>query len=61
MIDEQTHRLASQIQPAARSAPPTLATLRSDGATEIYDIGTGQVTLDIDAYFTPLRPGKQVD
>ena len=35
-LDEQTHSLASQIQPAARPAPPTPATLRSDGATEIW-------------------------
>ncbi len=60
-LDEQTHSLASQIQPAARPAPPTPATLRSDGATEIYDVGTGPMALDIDAYFTPPRPGEQVD
>ena len=35
--------------------------MRSDGATEIYDVGTGPMALDIDAYFTPPRPGEQVD
>src|SRR5574343_1175260 len=61
-LDRQTRDVAAIAASAnACEVKPTPATLHSDGATEIYDVGTGQVALDIDAYFTPPRPGEQVD
>ena len=61
-LDRQTRDVAAIAASAnAGAVKPTPATLHSDGATEIYDVGTGQVALDIDAYFTPPRPGEQVD
>lgn len=50
-----------QRQRPTRSNKLTPTALRSDGTTVTYNVGTGQVALDIDAYFTPPRPGEQVD
>ena len=57
----KTRSLASPSNPLpAGAAHPGY--LRSDGATGIYDVGAGPMALDIEAaYFTPPRPGEQVD